>query len=596
MNTYLLNRIFRKRAIIRTVVFGASLTLFFFAASSFVQAQERILNFDSDIIINSDSSLDVTETITVYAQGREIKRGIYRDFPTIYKEKDGKTYKVGMEIVSVTRDGKREEYHQTSVSNGKRFYLGDKNVFLSSGEYTYMIRYRTTGQIGYYENRDELYWNVTGNGWVFPIEKASARVHLPGNFSSQETEFIGYTGSIGSKEQAVAISMVNGNTVEFRAKRPLDSYEGLTIVASFAKGHVKVLSREQFIDKTRTKGDAKKSSYILFFLALFILAYYLFAWMYVGMDPDRGTIIPLYHPPKDLTPDAMRYLIRMKYDNKSFTVMIIQQAVKGALKIIDKRSKIGPITLGGEYSLKKSPLLTGQLTTNEKAFYDKLFDGGRESLALKNTNHSHIQSAITQHQKILKKSIHAIYFYTNMKYFVIGILLSVAILYYTFKELNYQNFDVFAVLVTWLALIFINVLFQYLMKAPTLKGRALMDKIEGFKMFLKATEKDRLRWLDVPAKTPQLYEDYLPYAIALDVEDKWSKQFTKELQRAAAEGYTPVWYVGSGHFDGHAFAHDLGGSFSSAISAASQAPGSSSGSGGGGFSGGGGGGGGGGGW
>jgi uncharacterized membrane protein YgcG len=150
-----------------------------------------------------------------------------------------------------------------------------------------------------------------------------------------------------------------------------------------------------------------------------------------------------------------------------------------------------------------------------------------------------------------------------------------------------------------------NVLFHHLLKAPTLAGRALMDRVEGFKMFLTAVDADRLQTIARPDKTPQLFERFLPYAFALGVEHAWAEQFAQVLASAATAGaagggagYSPSWYSGAalGSFSASAFASSFSSSFSSAISSSSTAPGSSSGSGGGGSSGGGGGGGGGGGW
>jgi uncharacterized membrane protein len=149
-------------------------------------------------------------------------------------------------------------------------------------------------------------------------------------------------------------------------------------------------------------------------------------------------------------------------------------------------------------------------------------------------------------------------------------------------------------------LIFINCLFVHLLKALTLKGRRVMDQIEGFKIYLSVAEKERLEMLHPPAKTPELFEKYLPYALALDVENEWSEQFAEVLARAQEEGrpYTPVWYHGRSwdSFSPSRFSNSLGSSFAGAIASAATPPGSSSGSGGGGFSGGGGGGGGGSGW
>jgi hypothetical protein len=157
------------------------------------------------------------------------------------------------------------------------------------------------------------------------------------------------------------------------------------------------------------------------------------------------------------------------------------------------------------------------------------------------------------------------------------------------------------------ATIGMNVLFHHLLKAPTLAGRALMDRVEGFKLFLTAVDGDRLQTLARPDKTPQLFEGFLPYAFALGVEHAWAEQFSQVLAQAAAAGgsgtgtctgYSPSWYSGGGlaSFSATDFTSSFSSSFSSAISSSSTAPGSSSGSGGGGSSGGGGGGGGGGGW
>ena len=153
------------------------------------------------------------------------------------------------------------------------------------------------------------------------------------------------------------------------------------------------------------------------------------------------------------------------------------------------------------------------------------------------------------------------------------------------------------VLLILAALVGANLLFHWLLKAPTHAGRDLLNNIEGFRMFLQAVDGDRLNRLTPPDKTPELFEKYLPYAVALDSEQAWAEQFSAVLDNAKqSNGYSPAWYVGSHAFAMSAFASSFGGSFSNAIAASTTAPGTSSGGGGGGFSGGGGGGGGGGGW
>ena len=145
-----------------------------------------------------------------------------------------------------------------------------------------------------------------------------------------------------------------------------------------------------------------------------------------------------------------------------------------------------------------------------------------------------------------------------------------------------------------------NGVFYHLLKAPTAAGRRILDQIDGFRMYLSVAEKERLNLENPPAHTPQLFEMFLPYALALDVEQQWAEKFADVLAIAGrnAGGYSPKWYSGTAwsSLGVAAFAGSLGSSLSSAISSASTAPGSSSGGGGGGSTGGGGGGGGGGGW
>ncbi len=158
---------------------------------------ERILDFRSNIEVHRDGAVTVTETIKVVSTGRKIKRGIYRDFPTTYKDRLGTTVRVGFKLVEVRRDGRPEPYRVESRSNGIRIYIGQKDVLLRRGTYTYKITYRTTRQIGFFENSDEFYWNVTGNGWEFAIERASASVVLPEG--AKALDHGAYTGRMGAR-------------------------------------------------------------------------------------------------------------------------------------------------------------------------------------------------------------------------------------------------------------------------------------------------------------------------------------------------------------------------------------------------------------
>jgi uncharacterized membrane protein YgcG len=611
---------------------------------------ERILDFQSVIAVHPDATLTVTEHITVQATGREIKRGIIREFPTTYRDRLGNTITVGFAVTEVLRDGRPEPYHTQQVSNGVKIFMGQKDVFLKPGVHTYTIRYRADRELGFFKDFDELYWNVTGNGWTFPIDKTEAIIELPPK--AKILRYAAYTGYQGDRGHDVTVQPGEHDIV-FKTTRGLAPKEGLTIAVAWPKGVVHESSGQEKMGFFLQDNMAMALG-LLWLVVL--LGYYLWVWYRVGRDPATGKIIPLYAPPSGFSPAGVRYLSRMGYDDKAFAAAVVDLAVKGAVLIQED---------GGDYTLVRRDAAKQALSRGEELIATQLFLG-KDSIKLENKNHTKIRAAIDALKKNLKTELEKIYFVTNSGYLTPGIvitLLGAAFVILTARDRMAAGFgalwltiwtvacyflavgvstrwkaawgsgfklgkllaalgaSLFALpffageffgafvvtqavsipaTVTLGVLAFLNALFYHLLKAPTLAGRKVMDQIEGFKLYLSVAEKDRLNLLNPPEKTPELFEKYLPYALALDVENAWSEQFAEVLAQAGTEAqpYTPLWYSGSSwdRFNTSRFSDSLGGSFASAISSSSSAPGSSSGSGGGGFSGGGGGGGGGSGW
>ena len=189
----------KTRTLLSFIVLLLCLLLFNFVVPAYSAQSERILDFNSRMQVQQDGTMTVTEEIRVVCAGRQIKRGIYRDFPTKYKDRYGNTVKVGFEVLEVLRDGISEPYHFKELSNGKRVYIGKKEIFLKPGTYTYTITYKTDRQLGFFDDFDELYWNVTGNGWDFVIEKVEAMVELPPGADMLQSA--AYTGRLGEKGQ-----------------------------------------------------------------------------------------------------------------------------------------------------------------------------------------------------------------------------------------------------------------------------------------------------------------------------------------------------------------------------------------------------------
>lgn len=643
---------------------------------------ERITNFRSEIRINPDASMRVTETISVVAQGIAIKRGIFRDFPTAYQDRYGNRIRVGFEVVDVKRNGRPETYRVESLSNGKRVRIGRAQVFLDPGPHTFTITYKTNRQLGFFEEFDELYWNVTGSQWDFEIERAQAVVYLPG--SAPVTQYDAFTGRPGAKGKDWTLTSPASSPISFETTRTLRSGEGLTIAVAFPKGFV---AEPTATERTESFMRDNAGTTVAFLGLLLVGGYYFFIWDRHGRDPEGGTIIPRYQPPPGLSPGASRMTRQMGFDQKAYTTALISLGVKGAVEIDElgvdaleeAESAIGKTAVniikslaGTDYQIRRSKNVKHELMSRgEAALFSSLL-GGRSSIALKQKNHAEIRASINNLKTTLKAECEGVYFQSNLALFLIGITLTVltgfvsaiaspnsGLAFVTggiamalsvamsmlvvrlfgerlgispvssgsIKGLAsriIRRLGIFIMIpfilinglgigmigdipqplfpILMAALGCINVLFYHLLKAPTVTGRKVMDQLEGFRMYLATAEKERLNMLNPPDKTPELFEKYLPYALALDVENEWSEQFAEVLAKASmdqsASGYHPRWYRGSNWNARNpaGFATALGGSLSSTIASSATAPGSSSGSGGGGFSGGGGGGGGGGGW
>jgi uncharacterized membrane protein YgcG len=580
----------------RVVICAVLLTAPFLAGAQAPAAgEERIISYHSDIEVMADSSMVVTESIKVYSAGDQIRRGIYRDFPIAYKDKLGNRHLVGFDLLGVKRNGAPEPYHTERKGNGQRIYIGEEEVFIPSGEHTYEIKYRTTRQLGFFQDHDELYWNVTGNGWVFDIGQASARVKLPSGVPQQDIDAVLYTGLQGSTAQNGTWRMAADGAIEFQTSQPLTSYEGLTIVVSWPKGFVTPPTAAQgFWFNIWSNLD-----YILGTLgAILVLAYYVFFWKRIGRDPRKGTVIAQYEPPQGLSPAMMRYVTKMSSASKGLAAAIINLGVKGALSVTEEKRLLRKST----YTLSKKAALP-DLPEEEKLLMQEFFVTG-DKFEMKSKEAKRISGISESFGASLKSQAGDRYFKKNVGAIVGGIILSLLVLICAVIAAGFVRYFVDSLLpyIFWPVLVVgiaaINIVFGWLMRAYTPEGRRLVDEIEGFKLFLSVTEKDRLAFHNPPERTPELFEKMLPYALALDVEHKWAEQFADVFARMKNQGveYAPAWYFGSfGHFTPTAFASEIGNSFSGVVASSSTPPGSSSGMGGG-FSGGGGGGGGGGGW
>lgn len=595
-----------------------------------VEAEEALAGFHADVQIHADGSIEVTETIAIMAMGREIRRGFIREFPTRYRDRLGNRVSVGFEMLAATRNGQPEPYWTERVSNGIEIFLGDDSFLEVPRLHTYTLRYRTTHQLGYFDDFDELYWNVTGTGWIFPILESSATIRLPEAVPADALRMACYTGYQDAEGRSCRFEVLEPGVVRFGATRRFSAYEGLTIAVGFPKGLVAEPSRAE-----RAARVLKDNSGLLVASAgfLLLLVWYILQWNSKGRDPSPGVIFPRYEPPKDHSPAGIRFLRRMGWDNRCFSADLVDAGVRGFLSIHrDKptaemmleampekqratvaNSKFAKRML--ELSLKAAKEMwrlersasarEDMLTESQQSMLKPIFAAGPK-VTLQNTNPttvSAMQAARRAQQMALDKQYKPRYFVGNGGVVGWGVLASLVYLGFGFM-LSASSGGIGMPLIVGIAVlsVIMHIVMAHLMKQPTAEGRRLLDEIEGLKVYLGLAEKSELGRLQGPGNEPALdadrYEKLLPYALALDVEDAWTKKFTLAAAAAgavaAATGATR-WYQGnlaqvSNLGD---MSKSLGNALSTQIASSSSPPGSSSGSGGGGRSGGGGGGGGG---
>ena len=631
----------------------AIIILILLSSTVSVAARERILSFASNVIVLPDGALSVKETIRVKGERNRIRRGIYRDFPIRYRNKDGYWRRVGFKVLEVMRDGAPEPYFTKYTGDYKRLYIGEKNTFLPAGEFVYEITYVSTRQLRYFKDFDELYWNVTGNKWQFPIDRASVTVTLPkGAVIQQQKAFVGRYGAAGSDYSSTLLA---DNAIRFETTRPLGTYEGLTIAIGWQKG---IVALPSWWSKFWWFLWDRFGLIVLGMGTVGIAGYYYTTWDRIGRDPEGGVIFPRFSAPKGLSPAAVSYIHYRKFKGKgsgaslAFIAALVSLAIKKKLEINKP---------GDTLTLKKLDGTESDLPKGERALFSRLL-GSRKSVRFNQETSSIVQSARVNFKTAIENENGDVYFKNNLGYFVIGLVMSVVVLFVAGVFYLGNEGDVFVagaslasgalgslllamglrriweklpgggskiagflftalgilVLVPvftmvlsvesmppWVPAAFgligaMNVVFYNLLHAPTELGRQVMDEIEGFKMYLSVAEADRMNMRGAPEVTPEVFEKFLPYAIGMGVEKPWSKALESQLAKAGEvdTAYHPTWYHGSSGWSsgdlGAATAGIVGGV--AAGMAAASPPSSSGSSGGGGFSGGGGGGGGGGGW
>lgn len=559
---------------------------------------ERILGLDIDIAIQADGSLEVTETVAVRAEGRGIRRGIVRDFPTRYRDRLGDRVVVDFEVLDVQRNGRPEPWFTEQISNGVRVNTGSDAFLQVPAEHVYILRYRTTRQLGFFDDHDELYFNAIGHGSRLRVERSSVTVRLPRPVPVAAMETDGFTGRTGARGKDFRASLPAPGVAQWELTAPLARNEGFTLVLGFPKG---VVAEPGLATRLWWRLKDNRAGLVALAGLALLLAYCIRRWRAIGRDPRPGTIIVRYEPPQGYSPAELRFMQRRGYDNTAFSADLLAAAVDGALTI----HREGRALRQDRWTLRRTATRVRDLHPGSPParLVERLLPSAGESFNLHSSNAERIQKARDGHSGQVSGRIVPALYRHNFGSLGIAMLIAVATIVATIMVASHTASGWVLAVPLMLATAAATIAFGYLIGAPTPAGRRLLDEIEGFKRYLSVAEKQDLQTLEGPSESePRLdagrFERLLPYAVALEVEEAWTRKFTTAAGAAAAAAATASigWYTATGRGAGIG---DLGGmtrgltsGLSSQIASSSSPPGSSSGGGGGGFSGGGGGGGG----
>ena len=584
---------------------------------SYENHDEGILDYDIEIRVNEDSSMDVRERIVVNVKGININHGIYRDFPTRYKNRS-----VTFDVKSVLLNGNDVEYKTESIDDGVRLMIGSEVGFVSRGVQEYVINYTTENQLFYKWDCNELYWNLIGTGWDFDIDKCSAKIYFPEGTSIRDDEIKAYVGKYGTSDEAenVEWSVDSANSVvSFKLDDKISKGSAFTVIVRVDKG---TISKPSFDDRV---GWFLKDKivYVLSFVGLIGLGgWQYFAWRKHGNKLKRKVIVPKYYPPEGLDVAQVRYLDTMGSTKRVLEATIISLATKGFLRF-DRTTGKKKVVFMEKTNEKSTNEYEDELSDNEKFVYSSL--AGRDYLMYSSYFAGLVESLNKDLAKDLKGKYKNSLFFKNWKYVIISVIatllifavglrigklinpfadsynfvglerlvlfvLSFSMIALAFKRLGLDSgkrwisipfmtlfsipflvgefvlltgiFNEYAGNIIDVVMLVIaglqNYLFMKCIRSYSEKGLKIKEDIEGFKLFIKTVDDN------VAEKTPEMFDKYFAYAYALGLENKWAKKFEKVLDEVR---YTPLWCAENTFYRDSFNSREFTSGFSSAFAA-----------------------------
>lgn len=552
-----------------------------------------IEEFQAEIFVRPNGSIDVTETIRPRFTGSW--NGIYRTIPVEYRTPQGLNYSLLLDLEGVSDEqGRALRYETSRERHYRKLKISIPNA--ANTQRTVVIHYRVRNALRFFDQQDEnfsdphdeLYWNVTGDEWDVPINKAIAYLHMPPGVSGLRA--VAFTGPYLSAEKAAPVE-VSGADVTVATVGPLRFHEGLTVAAGWDTG---IIERPGVWQRA---GLVIRSNWALL-IPIAVLIGMIQLWRSRGRDPRREAIAVQYEPPADLTPAEVGTLVDNSSDMRDVVATLVDLAVRGFLTVEEKNEK----HLLGLWSrqdyvfeMKKQSPEWESLQRHERQFLASLFGGGEHpSIKLSELQNKFYKDLPVIRDRIYERLVERGYYSRRpdkVKHFytLAGAGLGLVVAWLGSSISDAMGIATTAAILSGILTAAVVIGIGRVMPARTVRGARAMEEVLGFEKFLEQVEADRFERV---IRTPQLFEKYLPFAMALGVEKRWAEAFAEICREP------PSWYRGSDFrtFHSGSFVNSVNRMSNQTSSAMTSAPRSSGGSGfsggssGGGFGGGGGGG------
>lgn len=516
-------------------------------------SEEKIYLFDVKVAVQENGEIQVTENITLNVKHQKIRRGIYRDLPDSVQE--------SAKPVSLTMDGETHPFFTEKHGRFLRVNFGN-NDYINQGKHIYSFTYNYTGAINFLKDYDELYWNVTGNDWDFTIDKAQIEITFPENTKVLEEGISLYTGRSGEKNKnAKQISdFVFGTT------SPLSPKEGFTVAIPFEKGAVQKPVTQTTVVRNNARNDVNnnvnndannisKPSLSFIILLIILIIYCFVTWFMVGHDPFYPAV-PQYKPPKDISPAFLCYLKGGSVPN-ILTCTILNLAMKGNIKIeeqkkdflfmkhtntvlflqnkdmsnLSKDEEILVLDLFPSFACDFFMLndwKSGALLEKTGKKIKKLFDDRKENYIVSNWQYSAVAILLLLVLCIIPN---------NRPVFLNVFFIAFISIFYLFNKWALLVLVPLVLFVLGKEVLLIGIVtYVYVKLIPNVTplGREVFEYVKGFEKYIKTAESHRFE-LSEPIDPKKVFCDYLAYAYAIGLDNKWVKKFSGILSQATVQ-------------------------------------------------------------